>query len=212
PPPPPDPGGGEADPPDEDEDPDGEQSERVFSDVHEDAWYGEAVLRLAEQEVVAGYPDGTYRPEDVITRAQMAQLLSRALGDGPSDPPDDGVGRFSDVREDAWYGPAVRRLASLGVVQGCGDGGSYCPDSVVTRAQMALFLHRAYDLDAPERTSPSFDDVGADHYAYEAVESLVEAGITAGCRTDPALYCPNGVVTRAQMAVFLSRSLDLSGG
>ncbi|MYL10837.1 MAG: S-layer homology domain-containing protein, partial [Cenarchaeum sp. SB0669_bin_11] len=205
-------GGGGFDPPDETDDrTDDEQPDLVYSDVPEDAWYRAAVLRLAEMGVVAGYPDGTYRPDNGITRAQMAALISRALGGASTEPSDTEARSFSDVPEDAWYGSAVRHLASLGVVQGCGDGSSYCPDSVVTRAQMALFLHRAHNLEPPDSASPSFEDVGADHYAYEAVESLRAAGITAGCQSEPALYCPDGVVTRAQMAVFLSRSLDRSG-
>ncbi|MYG91354.1 MAG: S-layer homology domain-containing protein [Acidimicrobiia bacterium] len=199
-------------PPDEIDDITDEEPALVLSDVPQDAWYGVAVLRLVEMGVVTGYPDGTYRPDNGITRAQMAALLSRALGGAPTEPSDTETPGFSDVPEDAWYGSAVRHIASLGVTQGCGDGGSYCPDSVVTRAQMALFLQRAYNFEPPDNAGPSFEDVGADHYAYEAVESLLAARITTGCRSEPALFCPDGVVTRAQTAVFLIRYLDRSGG
>ena len=54
----------------------------------------------------------------------------------------------------------------------------------------------------------TFDDVPPGHFAFESVEKLVDAGITAGCSTSPPLYCPNSKVTRGQMAVFMLRAMD----
>ena len=83
----------------------------------------------------------------------------------------------------------------------------YCPQDPVTRAQMALFLQRAFDLPEADVDEPSFDDVTDDHYAFAAVESVKAAGITGGCSNEPPKYCGADRVTRAQMAAFLSRAI-----
>jgi hypothetical protein len=90
-----------------------------------------------------------------------------------------------------------------GITTGCG-GGSYCPDDPVTRAQMATFLDRAMDLPG---TSQDFftDDNSSSHE--RAINRLAKAGITTGC--GGGKFCPNEPVTRAQMATFLDRALDL---
>lgn len=120
---------------------DGEDPPRVsesrFDDVS--SWDFEArfIERMAELEITGGYGDGTFRPDDAVTRAQMAVFLSRAysLPDGP----DPG---FADVPDDAWYAADVAKLAASGITGGYVDG-TFRPGQDTTRAQMATFLHRA---------------------------------------------------------------------
>ena len=178
----------------------------MFSDVAEDAWYGPDVARIAAAGVTTGFPDGTYRPNEPVSRAQMATLLARALGVQPAAAP---VGRFKDVAADSSHAGNVERIAELGITVGCDpDGMLYCPRNPVTRSQMALFLKRAFDLPDAEVDEPSFVDVPVDHYAHGAIEALRAAGITVGCRSDPPQFCGTRHVSRAQMAAFLSRALD----
>ena len=136
----------------------------------------------------------------------MALFLVRVLGLEPVAAP---TGRFEDVAADSPLAGYVERIAELGVTAGCNlDGPLYCPEAPVDRAQMALFLKRALELPDVEVDEPSFEDVGADNYAYGAVEALNAAGITSGCGSDPPLFCAAQSVTRAHMAVFLSRGLQ----
>ncbi|MCY4456699.1 MAG: S-layer homology domain-containing protein, partial [Acidimicrobiaceae bacterium] len=95
-----------------------------------------------------------------------------------------------------------------GITQGCSqDPLRYCPDSPVTRAQMATFLVRALKL---EDASPAgFEDVAADNIHSANIDKILAAGITQGCSQNPLRYCPDSPVTRAQMATFLARALDL---
>ena len=176
-----------------------------FSDVPEGAWHADYVQRIAGLGVTTGYPDGTYRPSRPMTRAHMAVFLVRALGLEPVENP---AGRFGDVPAEAWHAGHVERIAERAITVGCStDGTLYCPQDPVTRAHMALFLQRAFDLPEAHADEPSFDDITDDHHAFAAVESVKAAGITMGCSTKPPKYCGTDPVTRAHMAAFLSRAI-----
>ena len=98
-------------------------------------------------------------------------------------------------------------LAEEGITRGCAAH-SYCPSNPVTRAQMATFLARALNLEAP-RQRAGFADVDPSSAHAANIEALYAAHITTGCAQDPLAYCPSNPVTRAQMATFLARALDL---
>jgi hypothetical protein len=113
-----------------------------------------------------------------------------------------GSGSFTDDDGNTHEG-MIEAIAAAGVTQGCDDG-RYCPSSTVTRGQMATFIARALSL--PAATSDLFtDDNGTTHEA--SINALAAAGITQGCGS--GVFCPNDPVTRAQMASFLSRALNL---
>jgi hypothetical protein len=98
---------------------------------------------------------------------------------------------------------SIAWLAEEGITAGCAPF-RYCPSANVTRAQMAIFLDRAFDLPAAAGDHFS-DDTGVTGEG--SINALFEAGITGGCA--PGKYCPLASVTRAQMALFLDRVLDL---
>lgn len=144
-----------------------------------------------------------YCPSLPVTRAQMAAFLLRALGEVPAEVTSRP---FPDVPADAWYAPAVARIAELGIAEGYTDG-TFRPDRAVTRAEMAALLVRALPALAPLDPTEAFVDVPADAWYAPAVEGLRAAGVTAGCSVEPARYCPNDPVLRDQMATFLDRAV-----
>ena len=145
-------------------------------------------------------------PGEAITRWTMAVWLVRAV-DGREPPAVDRT-RFGDVDTDAWWMPYVERLAELQVAEGCtARPPLFCPHDPVTRAQMASFLVRSFDLD-PAPAAGFGDTVGNPHE--EAINTLAGAGVTVGCSSEPLRYCPAQPVTRAQMATFLARALVLA--
>ncbi|MGH8875641.1 MAG: S-layer homology domain-containing protein, partial [Acidimicrobiia bacterium] len=97
-------------------------------------------------------------------------------------------------------------LAGAGITKGCDDEGPlFCPESPVTRAQMASFLVRALGL--PPASQDFFtDDGGSVHEA--DINALAQSGITKGCSSNGTLFCPGDRVTRGQMAAFLHRALE----
>ena len=98
-------------------------------------------------------------------------------------------------------------LAEQGITRGCAAY-AYCPAGPVTRAQMASFLARALNLEAPQQQA-GFADVDPAGAHSANIEALHAAQITAGCSQQPLRYCPDDPVTRAQMASFLARALNL---
>ena len=94
------------------------------------------------------------------------------------------------------HAQAIAAIAEAGITTGCDDSGQFfCPDAIVTRAQMATFLVRALDLPTAEKDYFN-DDQGSIHE--DAINRLAAAGVTQGCREDS--YCPHDPIERAQMA------------
>ena len=117
------------------------------------------------------------------------------------------MSRFADVDADESWSPHVERLADYGVTKGCRvEVAQFCPDSAVTRAQMAAFLERALRLEA---ASPAGFTDTAGHPLAASIDALAARGITQGCAVEQALFCPDEPVTHGQMATFLARALKL---
>ena len=152
-----------------------------------------------------------YCPDASITRAQMAVFIIRAMGETPYNKP---TPTFTDVpASHSAYG-YIERMYALGITGGCSTSPMrYCPDSPVTRSQMAVFLCRATQQAPLIPGSPTFADVPSSASFYGYVERLADAAswggtaVTSGCAVGPPrLYCPYSPVTRGQMAVFLMRA------
>ena len=117
----------------------------VFTDVPIDFWAGDYIEELAAEGITAGCGGGNYCPDAPITRAEMAVFLLVAEH-GPGWVPPAPTGTvFSDVPAGHWAGAFIEALASEGITGGCGAG-MYCPDSPVSRAEMAVFLTSTFGL------------------------------------------------------------------
>ena len=144
-------------------------------------------------------------PQSLVNRAQMAALLSRALGGTAG--VDTAGAQATDVPRDAWYFGDVQRMIALGVVE-LPEDGAFRPLEPLTRIEMAVFLVRAFPgLPGVEEPVGAFSDVPATWGEAGAVEAILDAGVTSGCSAEPLSYCPDRPVTRAQMASFLVQAL-----
>jgi len=116
---------------------------------------------------------------------------------------------FIDVDLNYWAWAYIESLSSAGITGGCSTN-MYCPESSVTRAQMAVFLEKGIHGSSysPPDVAPTFNDT-AGTWAEDWIEALKSDGVTGGC--GGGNYCPNNPVTRAQMAVFLLKSKYGSG-
>jgi ELWxxDGT repeat protein len=179
----------------------------TFTDVPGSHWAWAAVEALVANGVTGGCGGGQYCPDTLITRDQMAVLLSAARR-GPTPPPATGT-RFQDVPADYWAAPWIEQLAAEGIVGGCSVSPPlYCPTASLTRAQMAVLLVGARHETPAAPTGTRFGDVPADYWAAPWIERLAADGITGGCGGGD--FCPERPVTRAEMAVFLTTSFGLT--
>ena len=171
-----------------------------------------AIDALSGRRILVGTECAAGRicPSEGITRAVMAVWLGRALTG--QEPQPIVASRFADVEVDgrhAFEAAHMERFADLGVTDGCRTGPlRYCPDAVVTRAQMATFLQRALNLDIPAHPA-GFTDVDRASSHARSIDALQASGITLGCNSDGTRYCPDQRVQRGQMATFINRALAL---
>jgi len=113
---------------------------------------------------------------------------------------------FADVPTSYWSWSFIERLYAAGITGGCGTNPlMYCPETVVTRSQMAVFLERGMHGSTfnPPVVPITFSDTSG-HWAQYWIEALKNDGVTSGCGN--GAYCPEIAVTRSQMAVFLLRA------
>jgi len=180
---------------------------QTFIDVPFGYWAYDWIEALYQSGLTGGCSENPlmYCPENTVTRAQMAVFLEKGIHGAGFFPPDVPP-TFGDTAGH-WAEDWIEALRVDGITSGCG-GGNYCPNNGTTRAQMAVFLlrskHGAGYL--PPDVSPTFGDT-AGHWAEDWIEQLASEGITAGC--GGGNYCPDNLVTRAQMAVFLVRTFNL---
>jgi glucose/arabinose dehydrogenase len=152
-------------------------------------------------------------PSGLVTRAEMAVFLVRAMH-GPSFTPPAPTGVFADVPTTHWAAAYIEQLFNDGITSGCAASPArYCPGATVGRAEMAIFLLRAWHGSAftpPPATGTVFSDVPASYWAAAWIEQAFTEEITSGCAVSPLRYCPTQIVVRDQMAVFLARTFELA--
>jgi hypothetical protein len=183
----------------------------TFTDVAASHWAKDWINRLYNAGITTGCGSSPLRycPEGTVTRAQMAVLVLRSKHGSTYAPPTATGTQFSDVPASHWAANWIEQFATEGITTGCGSN-NYCPESPVTRAEMALFLLRGVHSSSyapPAASGTMFNDVPPSHWAGAWIEQLATEAITTGC--GGGNYCPGGIVTRAQMAAFLVRAFSL---
>ena len=175
----------------------------LFPDVVRTSTHAENISQLAIEMITLGCdPAGNYCPNDGVTRAQMATFIARTLGLDPV-----AENPFTDVVTGSTHAGNINAVRVEGITLGCDATGTmFCPDDGVTRAQMATFLARMLDLD-PVVENPFTDVVTGSTHAGN-INAVRTVGITLGCDATGTLFCPNDIVTRAQMASFIIRALN----
>jgi hypothetical protein len=117
-----------------------------FADVPVDYWAAAWIKELATAGITIGCGNGNYCPNDNVTRAEMAVFLLKSKHGAAFVPPD-AAGIFSDVPVGYWADKWIEQLYAEGITAGCGTAPlRYCPDRSVTRAEMAVFLVKTFNL------------------------------------------------------------------
>ncbi|MGE7691969.1 S-layer homology domain-containing protein [Lysinibacillus sp. NPDC097214] len=149
-----------------------------FTDI-EKHWAKEFILKAAEAGIMNGYPDGTFKPEQSVTRAQAASMLVRSLGLTTKE-----KAPFTDiVSYDVGTQSEIAAAYAYGLIKG--TNGTFNPGLPVTRAQLAVMINRAYDYQqkqpyAVKGKAPFSDIASYDEETKHAITMLYEQGIIIG--------------------------------
>ncbi|ERN52042.1 S-layer homology domain-containing protein [Alkalihalophilus marmarensis] len=117
---------------------------------------------------------------------------------------------FTDVSPTHWGKEEIEYLFKEGVIQGTGNG-NFSPNAPVTRAQVAVMLMRAMDLEGASAPPPPFNDVHPDTFGYKAIGVLTDKGVFSINGTYSGRFEPERATTRVEMAAVLARAYDLTG-
>ncbi|MBB4823231.1 uncharacterized protein YkwD [Sporosarcina luteola] len=172
----------------------------TFQDVPKNHYAYEAIDSLSEKGILGGYPDGTYRINQPVTRAQAAKIIALAAGLKPSAnfQPD-----FLDVTPAHGAYQHIRALTERGIFN---NGERFNPNAPLTRGQMAKILTLAYDIIVDDNDLMTFQDVNRLNGYKGFITTLAELGITTTAQGQA--FKPNDNVTRAQLAAFVKRAMD----
>jgi hypothetical protein len=181
----------------------------LFNDVPWDHWARDYIEAIYNAGITSGCGGGNYCPNQPVSRTQVAKFLLVAEHGAGYTPPA-GIGTmFADVPPEDPFVDWIEQFANEGMTSGCG-GGNFCPDLPVSRAQIAKFLliaEHGSSYTPPAGTGTMFADVDPGYLFLDWIEQLANEGVTSGC--GGGNYCPDLVVARDQMAVFLVRTFDL---
>ena len=182
----------------------------AFQDVPDDAWYASYVYDIVDKGIMAGISSTEFQPDGQMTRAQAAQILYTMAGS----PAVNTATRFNDVFPGQWHYNPITWCTSSGVMAGYSSG-DFLPDAAITRQQMVSVLYKYTTKilkdPASERDGlESFADRDSiSSYARTSMQWAVARGIISGTRENGQLIIqPQGVVSRAQMAIMLSSMLS----
>ncbi len=174
-------------------------ADTTFSDISTDYRFSDEITQLVDSNVISGYKDGTFRPDESVNRAQAAIMLAKAL---ELDVNNVQPTHYKDVSKKSAAYNHIAAVTEAGIMQGSQAG--FNPDGSLTRAQMAVVLTKAFNLKGDNKTS--FKDVPKDYYAHDHIDAILTNGVTAGYPDET--FRPDEPTTRAHFAAFLSRALD----
>lgn len=172
----------------------------TFSIVYMEGWAARAAAQGDKHlAYINGYPDGTFQPERLLTRAEFAAILSRFM------PAQESSTDYTDVSSLHWAYAAIQTVSAAGLIKR-DPSGSFRPDDAITRAEMAtvMVLWKSTEL-TNDAASTVWQDV-AGHWAERSIRAMELSGWMKGY--PGGAFRPDGAVTRAEASVVINRVLD----
>ncbi|GEM_PF-398029 len=164
-------------------------------------WAKAAIQKWKDYNIINGYSDGSVRPDQPITRAELVSMLNRIMQYQKS-----AQNVYTDCADNAWYTESILRATAAGVIQG--DGTQANPLMETSRQQAAVILARVLELDTSISGSTSFaDDSSIAGYARASIKAMQAAGLMNG--NEHNNFNPEKPITRGEIAQVLSNSFDV---
>ena len=176
------------------------QAAGSFSDISSTDSHYEAILKLADLGIINGYPDGTYKSNNDITRGQVATILANILNLDTENAKDPG---FTDIKKSNDHYGAIAALKEAKIINGYEDK-TFKANEKISRAHLAVMIAAALKIQPKDSKALPFTDVTLYN---EEIKALYDFGITVG--TTKTTFAPLKNVTRGQAASFLYRALEV---
>lgn len=179
-----------------------DNSKVAFSDVNSGHEYFDAIVYLADQGIIAGYPNGTFKPDKTVSRVEALKFIF----EGIKERVDVGQLPFPDVQEGEWYGKYLYTAFKQGVVNGYPDG-TFKPSNTVNKAEFYKILFNGMGVDIDPRVGEKpFDDVEKDDWFAPYIAYAKELGIT-----EPGIseIRPSQGMTRGEVAYAIYRLMEV---
>jgi len=149
---------------------------------------------------IMGYEDGTLRPNDYITRAEIVAILDRILEKKTT-----YKNTFIDVEESNWYGNSVNNVVGLGIIEGYPDN-TFRGNDYIKRSEFVAIVARVSDLDSKEYATKTLSDVSIEHWANSYINYIVDKGYLKGY--EDGTFRPDENLTRAEAIAIINRVLE----
>lgn len=162
--------------------------------------YAKEIHYLLDQDVINGYPNGTFGPKLNVTREEAVKMVASAIGL-------DGTPRttsFKDVTAMSWSSGFIQSAHEAGLLSSI-TGENFRPKEKMTRGEMAFLLQQAFKLEAKSQDI-TISDISQTGALYEAINAIVAAGLSNGY--PDGSFKPNNQVTREEFALFVARGLN----
>lgn len=136
----------------------------AFSDVDDKQMYSTAIEFLTSNDIVKGYPDGTYGPEKILNRAELLKIIAEGSAKNSNQSPDifdsyDNAKCFNDVKASQWYTKYICYAKANNWVIGYEDGKYFKPDQKVTFVEALKMTFKAFSLEYDEISYPWYHDL-----------------------------------------------------
>ena len=176
-----------------------------FNDVQSNYWASQFIQELSKRNIIAGFPDGSFRPEEAVTRAQFAAMLNKAFNKSPQRQ----TIRFNDVATNYWAYNAIQQSYVTGFLSGY-PGNRFEPNQAIPRQQVLVSLANGLNYSASTNINSSLqyfnDAANISNYARSPIAAAVEKRLVVNYPNVKFLN-PTTNATRAQVAAFIYQAL-----
>lgn len=170
-----------------------------FSDVPASYWASDVINKLSGQGYINGYPDGSFRPDNSISRAEFATVLVKAFKLPAAS------GKVFDDTANHWAKDHIAAAYAAGIVSGYSEN-SFGPDDLITREQMAVMIVKAAKIEAATEEITFTDGDAASAWSKDALAAAAQAKIMQGY--PDGTFAPQNKATRAEAVTVIANALE----
>ena len=170
----------------------------IWASDYENHWAAEAITRWKDRGIIDGFEDGSFKPNEAITKAQFAKILTEIFGLTETKE----AKAYQDVSADKWYSEYISKISDAGIMYE--EGEKFNPNAFITREEAAYAFANAYKLSPHAAQSKVFaDEANISSWALEAIAAMYDEGYIRGA--NEGRFNPKGSLTRAEMITLIDR-------